>query len=149
MNKILIAIIIVAAVVGVGAFYGGMKYSQSRALSVFSQSDFQGLRNLSPQERQQQLQQFGANFGGTRIGNRMGINSVIGEIIAKDEQSITVKLPDAGSKIIFFSDSTNIMKSVEGSKNDLMVGEQIVISGEENSDGSYIARTIDVRRNRQ
>ena len=73
---------------------------------------------------------------------------ISGEIISKDEQSITVKLPDNGSKIVFFSDSTEITKSVSGSQEDLKEGEQIMTSGEENSEGIYSAKMIQLRPDR-
>lgn len=91
MNKALI-IILVAAVVG-GAFYGGIKYSESKQSTNFAPDNF---RNLSPEERQQRFQGIGP------VGNRQaGAEFVSGEIIAKDNESVTVKLRDGGSKIIF------------------------------------------------
>ena len=46
------------------------------------------------------------------------------------------------SKIVFFSDSTQISKTTEGSVSDIETGKQIMVSGEQNSDGSYTAKTI-------
>ena len=61
MNKLVTTIITVAVIVGGGAFYGGIKYTESKNhQSGFSQADFQ---NLSPEERQQRFQGFGANVG--------------------------------------------------------------------------------------
>lgn len=136
MTKKIIPIIIALVIVGGGTFYGGMRYGQSKnPLSNFSRQNFQ---NLTPEQRQQFSQQ--------GIGRReAGAGFLAGEIIGKDEQSLTLKMPDSGSKIIFFSDSTNVVKSVDGSKNDLTIGEQVIISGEENSDGSYTAKMIQLR----
>lgn len=141
MKKTILIFIIVLIVVGAGAFYGGMKYGQSRnSLSNLSRQNFQ---NLSPEQRQQFVQ--GNIEGGLQrgIGSRAGFLS--GEVIAKDEQSLTLKMLDGGSKIVFFSDSTEISKMTEGSINDIEIGKQIMVSGDQNSDGSYTAKTIQIR----
>ena len=76
--------------------------------------DFEEFRNLSQEERMERMQEFRANAGDNfRVGNgRMvhGAASIRGEIIDKDEISITVKLAEGGSKLVFYSDSTRIMK---------------------------------------
>jgi len=151
MKKI-IPIIIALFIAVSGAFYGGMKYAQNKNSYESTQGGVENFRNLSPEEREQRFQELGANLGGAfagaRKGNMAGTNSVTGEIIVKDEQSITIKLPDGGTRIIFFSESTNIMKPSEGSGNDLKEGEQVVVNGKENSDGSYTAEMINIRDNK-
>jgi len=66
-------------------------------------------------------------------------------VIAKDEQSLTLKMPDASSKIVFFSDSTATTKSAEGSLNNLEIGKTISINGTANQDGSITANSIQLR----
>jgi hypothetical protein len=145
MKKNLLLIIIVLIAVGAGAFYGGIKYAKSKnPQSDFARGNFQNFRDLSPEERQSALQKSGVDLS-ARGGNRTRAGMISGEIIAKDEQSVTVKMPDGGSKIIFFSESTEITKSVGGSANDLAKGGQITINGQENDDGSYAAKTIQLR----
>ncbi|MDP2704616.1 MAG: DUF5666 domain-containing protein [bacterium] len=155
MNKLIVIVIAVAVVVGGGAFFGGMKYAESKSpASRFSQADFQNLQNLSPEERQQRLQELGANAGagfrgGTGGGQRGGGGFTTGEIISKDDKSVTVKLQNGGSKIVFLSDSTEITKSTSGSINDLEVGKNISVNGTANSDGSVTAQSIQLRPNLQ
>jgi len=125
----LIIFVITILVVGAGAFYGGMKYQESKIVK----------------ERQQTFQQFGANAtGGSRVSGRTNSNMLGGEIIAKDDKSITIKLRDGqgGSKIVFFSDSTKITKSAEGSINDLEISKTVFVGGKQNADGSFTAETI-------
>lgn len=128
MKKIL-PIIIALIIIGGGAFYGGMKYTGSRSpAGQFSRGDLSnaGGRVL---------------FGGPG-GQRGGAGFVAGEILSKDDKSITIKLPDGGSKIVFFSDSTEIAKSVNGSISDLEVGKTVTANGTANSDGSITAQSI-------
>ena len=127
MKKTLLIFFAAVIIVAGGAFYGGMKYGQSK--------------NSFPKNFSQNNQQSPQGSPGLN-GKGSGMNLINGEIIAKDDKSITVKLQNGGSKIIFFSDSTEISKTAEGSINDIEVGKQITVTGEQNSDGSYTAKTI-------
>ena len=71
MNKF-VTIIIVALTVGGAAFYGGIKYAENKNPRGLARGDFQNLRN--------------------RTG---GQGFVSGEILSKDNKSLTVKLQDA------------------------------------------------------
>ena len=131
MNKLTL-ILVVAVVVGGISFYGGMKYAQGKI------SD----------QRQQFLANAGSGFrgngqGGQGRGGMMGF--VNGEIIAKDDKSVTVKLRDGGSKIVFYSNSTEVGKFVSGTLTDLKVGENISANGSPNSDGSITAQSVQIR----
>ena len=132
MKKTLLSILVVAVVVGGGSFYGGMKYAENKAVS----------------DRQQRIQQFGGSGTGFRnggSGNRTAGGFASGEILSKDDKSITIKMRDGGSKIIFFSDTTEIGKFVNGTSSDLEVGKNVFINGTANSDGSITAQTIQLR----
>lgn len=144
-KKNILSIIIVLAVVAGGSFYGGMKYGQSK----ISKGGRQNLSNLSQQERQQRFQQMGASVGGAldavKSGNRAGGGLISGEIISKDNKSITVKLQDGGSKIVFFSESTEVGKFVNGTSVDLEIGKTVMVNGTANQDGSVTAKSIQLR----
>lgn len=135
MNKLIAIVIATAVVVGGGAFYGGMKYAQS------TRQNF-ARRNLGGQELGANA---GAGFRGGAGGSQRGGGAggfTAWEIIAKDDKSITVKLQDGGSKIVFLSDSTEITKSAAGALSDLEIGKNISVNGTANSDGSVTAQTI-------
>lgn len=139
-NKMLIGFIIALLIVGGGAFYGGRQYGKSTA----GKNSAPNFQNLSPEER---AQRFGQTAGGQARGvNRAaGGGFINGEIIAKDDKSITVKLGDGGSKIVFLSGATQITKSVDGSAVDLEAGKNVMITGSANSDGSLTAQSIQLR----
>lgn len=138
MKKIVPVIIAIIAVGGI-SFYGGVKYQQGKTPAVQVFTPGQG-----------QPGGFGAR--GTRISaganiprTGAGMNATSGEVIAKDDKSITVKLSDGGSKIVFFSDKTSVSKTAEGTQNDVVIGEQVMVSGAANTDGSVTASMIQIR----
>ena len=136
--------IIISSVLALGVgFFGGMKYQSSEA-SVLNPQDFQ---NLTPEQRQARFSQMGQGRTGANSGRRMGGlgGGVNGEVLSKDDKSITVKLQDGGSKIVFFSTSTRVMNSTEGSLGDLQQGKIVIVNGKTNSDGSVIADSIQIR----
>lgn len=129
MNKqTIIGVLVVVAVVGVGAFYGGMTYANS-------QSPAQGNRQFTAQ--------FNGN-GGMR-GNRGAGNLTAGEILSKDASSITIKMPDGSTRIALVSTSTRVTKSTDGSLGDLSTGTNVVVIGSANADGSLTAQSIQIR----
>lgn len=146
--------IAIGAVIVIAAFFAGMKFGQG-GVGKMTAADFQ---KLSPTEQQQALQSlrgsggFGGRTGGTRTGGTGspqaggGSDFTSGDILSTDSQSITVKLRDGSSKIVFFSSSTAITKSASGAADDLKTGTQIMVSGTTNSDGSITAQTIQVRQ---
>lgn len=133
MKKNLIILIVVAVVVGVAAFYGGMAYGKSKATPAFGQGN----------------RAAGANFAG-RQGPSTGLGrsggSANGQIIAKDDKSITIQMGNnGGSKIVFYSASTEVSKFDKGDASDIAVGQSVMINGTANSDGSVTAQTIQIR----
>lgn len=128
--------IIVALLVGGVAFFGGMQYQKTQAVSgPMMQGQFRG-QNGGPQ---------GGLQGGS--GNRQGMMPVSGEILSQDDQSITVKMQDGSSKIVILSDDTNINTSSEGSMEDLKTGETVTAFGTTNSDGSITAQSVSIGEN--
>ena len=82
--------------------------------------------------------------GGNKNGGSSG-NSLVGSVIDKNSQSITVQSRDGSSKIVLVSGATRISKSVSGNLNDLSNRENVIIIGQTNSDGSITAESIQIR----
>ena len=140
-NVMLVAGFIVVALI---AFYAGTAYSKSKSATPQggSQTGFGG-----------QSGQFGQGRGMRAVGG-----NVFGQIIAKDANSITVeiKAPNGqngtntastvtGSKIVFYTGTTTILKTTDGTTDDLAVGKNISVQGTANPDGSVIAQSISLR----
>lgn len=133
--------VITVIIVGIGAFYGGTLYEKNKL------SKTEIARGGNPPGADGQRRPGGAGgFAGARDGAvRENGGFVAGEIISKDEKGITVKTSDGGSKIVFFSDSVAIGKSISGSADDLSSGQQVMVSGKANSDGTITADNVQIR----
>lgn len=141
MNNKYVAMVVVAlVVVGGGSFYGGMQYDKS----------------VTAQARTAARTQFGGGAGGNNQGGQGGQQRggmmggrgqngggfVTGEILSKDDKSLTIKTPDGGSTIVYFSATVNVRKADIGSLADLSLGQQVTVNGKSSSDGSVVADTI-------
>lgn len=148
-NKHIIITIVVAVVVGAAGFFGGMKYGQTaKALAGLSQAQrqqlFAGLRGSGAGGGPGAGG--GTGFGGRRGGAGGAGNAFAsGSVLSKDDKSITVKMQDGSSKIVFYSGTTTIGKSISGTSGDLAAGQQVTVNGNSNSDGSLNAMNIQIR----
>ncbi len=123
-----IYMIVGGIIIAVVFFYGGMQYGGNNVKNAQLASRAQG----------------GGN-GGMR-GNRGGVGGFVsGNVISSDGKSLTIGLRAGGSQIVFLSDSTTVLKSVSGAPTDLASGQQVVITGTPNSDGSLTATSVQIR----
>ena len=67
--------------------------------------DPEEFKNLSREERMERMREVGGNRAFSPDAGYAR-----GDIIDKDEMSITIKLTEGGSKLVFYSDSTRIIK---------------------------------------
>lgn len=128
-KKIAITTVIVALIsLGIG-FFGGIQYQKSQRPTGFSNRTQEGVPSGS------------GIPGGDRMGGR-GDQPVSGEITSIDDESITVKTQDGGSKIITISSSTKINIAKEGAISDLAEGDTVMIIGITNTDGTVSATSV-------
>lgn len=140
MNKQTITIII-GAVLIIAAFFVGRTTGASSVKSTSSQSKFtQGMYGTRTTGG------FGGRAGGGARLLPEGGPATTGQVVSETANSITVAIPNnGGSKIILFSPSTAIIKTVPGTTSDITVGSTITIAGTPNSDGSVSANNIQIR----
>ena len=121
-------IYIIGAVLIIAAFFGGKSYGASHAAPA-----------------QQQIPGGFAGGMGRSGANRGGFGGATGQVVSKDATSITVSIPNGGSKIILYSPTTTISKSATGAISDVAVGSLITATGATNADGSVTATNIQIR----
>lgn len=134
-QKHIITTVVIAVVVGAASFFGGYKLGQSKTPARSGQFMGSG--------------QAGSRTGGAAGANaarRAGGGFTSGQIISKDDKSITVQLPNnGGSKIIFYAASTQINKPLPVDATQLTTGTNVIVTGTANSDGSITAQNIQIR----
>ena len=132
----------IALLVGLG---GGYMYGATQA-NVTQASDRGQFANLTPEERQARMAEFGGARGGGRVGRiSAGDGIATGEVISQNDQGVTVQLRDGGSKIVFIGSSSMITKTASATPADIVVGAQVMIIGKTNPDGSFTAENVQIR----
>jgi hypothetical protein len=130
--NLLAAIVLMIVIAGV-AFYGGMSFqkSQTAKTRTAAMSRFTG--------------------GAGRTGGVLGAGGaninrpVSGQVLSVSDTGITVKMANGTSRIVMIGDSTVVAKSTPGAKTDLTTGQQVMVSGTANSDGSLTAQNIQIQ----
>jgi len=127
-----ISIIILVIIVGAISFYVGTKYqsSQTPFLGSKQSGNFTGPRGINTQDPQ----------AANRF--RAGGGQIVGEIVSRDDRSITVKLVDGSSKIVILSANATVGQLQTIPASDLKTGDKVGIFGQTNSDGSLTAQNI-------
>ena len=133
---IIIGVLLVIVAVGGGSFWAGMTVGENRVIQDPARF-FQQMRGEAGQFREMvgtpqpgaEVQRFGGGITGT-------IEAVEGDtlVVSTEEGEIRVQT----------TDTTLIEKSMAVDVGDLAVGEQVVVSGSQNDDGSITARSIRV-----
>lgn len=134
-------VVIISLVVAGAAFYGGTVYAKGSSASSanFAKGSFSGQGNF-------QRGQFPSGATGQTSAMRGGGEGMTrGDILSIDDNSITVKTESNGSKIIFFSDKTDITETLAVTKDNLTEGKTVMVTGDTNEDGTITANTIFIR----
>lgn len=130
---IIFTIVLIVAIAG--SFYGGMKYQEVATNSRFAQMRGQMQGGQMPGQSGQKQ---GINT------NRQRGGLIGGEVLSIDDKNIVLKDRSGGSKIVFFSGSTQYLKSTSGTISDVLVGSNITVTGDQNSDGSVTAKMVQI-----
>lgn len=142
----IIVVVVVVIAVGAGAFFGGRATAGSGTPTVA-----QALKVLSSATPAQRAAAAGSGgtggfggFGGTGGTGRTGGGAVTGSIISASSNSITVKSADGSTKIVLFGASTTISKFTSATQSDLTSGQNVLVTGTSNTDGTVTATRIEV-----
>jgi hypothetical protein len=146
-DKKIVGVVVIGLLVAGISFWSGMTYAgnnlkkaNANRQGTFSQNGFGG--------------QNGGVRGSGMMRGGAGGGLVSGKVLSVDANSMTVALGNggpqgtqSGSKIVLFSSTTKIEKTVDGAVADVVVGKQVMITGTANPDGSVSATSVQIRPN--
>lgn len=131
-GKVIVVLVVTAVVFAGAGFWGGATYRRSNAPGMPDDKNFKADGIPGPRGA--------GNMGGAGNGG-----FVSGEIVSSDDKSVTVKKEDGSTKIVYFSDSTSLLKSDKTDKSNLKTGEKVTVDGSSNQDGSIAAQSIQIQ----
>jgi hypothetical protein len=146
MSRTVNTILVVVAVLVLlaGSFYGGMLYGKQQAQASFPQAlgerfaQFgQGGEELGDPQQMQFMQ-----GGAGQLGMQGG--GLFGQIEEIDGDTLVVASFDGQQTRVQVTETTLVEKYASVTVENLEPGEQVVVSGSENEDGSITARSIQV-----
>jgi hypothetical protein len=137
----MIIAIVVAAVISFGGGFAVSRYVFPVKPSANVQGEF--ARFAGGAAVGQFAIRTGSGTGGARTGAGGGF--VSGEILKKDDTSMSIKMQDGSSKLVLVTSSTQALKTSTTDLSGLNVGEQVTVIGSANSDGSITAQSVQVR----
>jgi hypothetical protein len=141
--KIIMAVV-GALIVLAGGFYGGTVYGKQQAQASLPQGFRDRMTQFTPGDELPGAavqRQFGQAGGGQIAALGGGLMGQIEEI---DGNSLLVTGFDGQKTSVQATDTTLIEKYASVTVADLQIGEEVVVSGSENEDGSITARSIQV-----
>jgi len=141
--KIVIAVV-GALVLLAGSFYGGTLFGKQQAQAALPEGFRDRIMRSVPGEEPSGgagQRQFGQAGGGQFSASAGGL---VGQIEEINGSSLIVTGFDGQKTTIQATETTLIEKYASVTVSDLVAGEQVVVSGSQNEDGSITARSIQV-----
>lgn len=126
---IIVGVIIVAAGSAVGGFFGGRAYQRNQANTV--RNDFlrsRGVQGFDPNAAPNLNDIPARGFGG----------GATGQVKSIDSNTLTITTARNETKVTL-SDTTRIEKSTTGTLADLTAGQQVMVTGQRDSNGNITA----------
>ena len=131
----LVAIVAVLLLMG-GSFWAGTYYeTQTRA------TRFGGFANMTPEQRQQAMQQSGRMPGFGSQAQRQGSATLTGRVDKVTDDTITITT-QVGSLKVLSSNSTLVSKTTSAKLGDVAKGAEILVQGKRDKDGNIEASKV-------
>jgi hypothetical protein len=140
---IIVGVIILAAALSAGSFYGGMTYERSQASNIRSQ--FLQSRGLTGDGFNSNRGQNGTPSGGQR-GGFFGGGGVTGQVKSLDGNVLSLSTAQDVTTVNL-TDSTVIEKPSQGTTSDLQAGVRVIVTGQRDSNGTITASQITILNN--
>lgn len=133
-KQLALTAVVVVIVGGIG-FGAGMKYQSSRQPAW-------GRLGATGNRAGNMMRPSGGREAGGQLMNRLGGRPVAGEVIAINDNTLTIKSPDGSTRLVVLSETTNINQATTADKSEIKVGSNVAVFGSDNSDGSVTAQNV-------
>ena len=130
-------VVLLIAVVGVGAFFAGSAYGQQQAQNT--RAEF-----LNARQGGGAGGQFAQNGQNGQGGQQFGRPAATGTVKSISGNALVVTQQDGSTVTVTLDSQTQIIKTVNGTPSDLLPGERITVMSDQTT-GNIIARTIQLR----
>ena len=140
-QNVVIGCVVSAVVAGGAGFYGGTLYQKAQRTAGRGQFTA-GVRGAAGQTGGAAGARNAAGSGPVGMGMRGG--AINGEVTAKDDKSLTIKMADGSSKIVILSGATTYRRTTDSSIGDIEVGTKVSTFGSTNTDGSVTAQNVQI-----
>ena len=121
--------VILGSIIG-GALSGGIAIGKSQGSQTVQDSSTTGQGNVQ--------------LPGNYTGIPSGIGATVGTVEKVEGNVVTLSTREGTTVLVNIGSSTSIQKTVEGSLEDISLGDNIAVSGDKNEDGSIEARNITI-----
>jgi hypothetical protein len=145
---IIVGVIILAAALSAGSFYGGITYERSQTNNIrnqFLQSrglSGGGFENNGGSTNGRQ----NGGFAGGQRGGFFGGSGVTGQVKSLDGNTLSLSTAQ-NVTTVNLTDSTVIEKPSQGTTSDLQAGVRVVVTGQADSNGVITASQITILNN--
>lgn len=142
--RVVLGVVVVLILVG-GSFYGGTLYGKQQALAQLPEAFRQRLAQFGQQGAQAGMgtpQAQPGQRGFARFGEQGG--GLIGQIEEINGDTLIITNFEGQQTRVQVTDTTLIEKYASVTVAELEPGEQVIVSGSENEDGSITARSVQV-----
>ncbi|MDH7487706.1 MAG: DUF5666 domain-containing protein [Anaerolineae bacterium] len=142
--RVVLGVIVVLILVG-GSFYGGTLYGKQQALAQLPEAFRQRLAQFGQQRAQAGTgtpQAQPGQGGFARFGGQGG--GLIGQIEEINGDTLIITNFEGQQTRVQVTETTLIEKYASVTVAELEPGEQVIVSGSENEDGSITARSVQV-----
>jgi hypothetical protein len=141
---IIVGVVVFVILVGAGGFWGGMTYQTNQDSQA--QARFFEQRGQPPSDGQMPAGMQSRSGDQMTGGFFRGGGGTIGEVKSIDGNTLTLSTPQDVTTVNL-SDSTKIVKSVEGTNDDLQPGVRVMVTGETDVNGNITATQITIVNN--
>jgi len=142
VGKISTLVVIVALVAGGLGFWGGVAYQKKQLPTRAGFGQLGELPTDIEMPTDGELPMMGNRGSASGDRRTIGAGGVSGEVTAKDDTSLTIKMTNGSTQTVYYSDTTTVLKDSLAASDDLSIGQTVLTTGTPNSDGSTTATTL-------